>query len=90
MPLPQTLKPNQRGTPLYKNSVFQGYENIYVPTEEQLYQEQIDHEMNEIHDTAILALKNWSSLTAKKKDAILKGLVKWALYKDERLKLGVL
>ena len=37
--LPQTLKANEKGTPLFNNSVFQGYENIYVPTDEELEEE---------------------------------------------------
>lgn len=57
---------------------------------EELYQEQLAVDMNEIHDTAILAYKNWDSLTLAQKDTILKGLVKWALWKDGRLELGVL
>lgn len=59
-------------------------------TPEELYQEQLNQDMNEIHDKAILALNNWDALTPEQKDAVLKGLVKWALWKDGRLKLGVL
>ena len=59
-------------------------------TPAELYQEQLAVDMNEIHDKAILALKNWDSLTLDQKDTVLKGLVKWALWKDGRLKLGVL
>ena len=62
----------------------------YEVSDEQLYQEQLAKEMNEVHEKAILALKNWGSLTLAQKDAILKGLVKWALWKDGWLKLGVL
>ena len=60
------------------------------PTDEELYQLQLVEEMNDVHEQAILALKNWASLTLAQKDTILKGLVKWALWKDEWLKLGVL
>ena len=60
------------------------------PTAEQLYQEQLATEFNEVHEQAILAYKNWGSLTLTQKDTILKNLVKWALWKDGWLKLGVL
>lgn len=60
------------------------------PTDEELYQEQLAGEMNAAHEQAILALKNWGSLTLAQKDTVLKGLVKWALWKDGHLKLGVL
>lgn len=59
-------------------------------TAEELYQEQLASEFNEIHERALLAYKNWSSLTLVQKDAILKNLVKWVLWKDGWLKLGVL
>lgn len=59
-------------------------------SDEQLYQEYLPKEFNEVHEKAILALKNWASLTAAQKDTLLKGLVKWALWKDGWLKLGVL
>lgn len=58
--------------------------------DEQVYQQQLAVDMNEIHDTAILAYKNWDSLTPAQKDTILKNVIKWALWKDRRLKLGVL
>lgn len=61
-----------------------------VISDEQLYQEQLAAEFNDAHEQAILALKNWSSLTVAQKDAILKNLVKWALWKDGWLKLGVI
>ena len=59
-------------------------------SDEQLYQEQLTLEFNDVHEKAILALKNWNSLTLAQKDTILKNLVKWALWKDGWLKLGVL
>ena len=59
-------------------------------SDEQLYQEQLAEEFNNVHTQAILALKNWGSLTLAQKDTILKNLVKWALWKDGWLKLGVL
>jgi hypothetical protein len=59
-------------------------------TDEELYQAQLKVDMNEIHDTAILALVNWDSLTLAQKDIVLKNILKWALWKDGRLKLGVL
>ena len=62
----------------------------YEVTDEQLYQEQLAAEMNAAHTQAIAAYKNWDSLTPKQKDAALKNLVKWALWKDGWLKLGVL
>ena len=62
----------------------------YEVSDEQLYLEQLEAEFNDAHEKAILALKNWSSLTSARKDASLKGLVKWALWKDGWLKLGVL
>jgi len=65
--------------------------NLPTPkTDEQLYLEQLVEEMNAAHDQAILALKNWDNLIPKQKDAVLKSLVKWALWKDEWLKLGTL
>lgn len=62
----------------------------YTGLPEEKYQEQLVAEFNTAHEQAILALKNWDSLTAAQKYAILKGLVKWALWKDGWLKLGVL
>lgn len=62
----------------------------YEVSDEDLYQEKLAKEMNDAHEKAILALKNWDTLTLAQKDAILKGLLKWALWKDERLHLGVL
>ena len=59
-------------------------------SDEQLYQEQLAEEFNNVHTQAILALKNWGSLTLAQKDTILKNLVKWTLWKDGWLKLGVL
>lgn len=61
----------------------------YEVSDEQLYQKQLAKEMNSVHEQAILAYKNWGSLTLTQKDAILKNLVKWALWKDGWLKLGV-
>lgn len=60
------------------------------PTPEELYQKELVLEFNDIHTQAILAYKNWASLTLAQKDTILKNLVKWALWKDGYLKLGVL
>ncbi len=65
-------------------------EEPYEVSDEQLYLEQLADEFNNVHTQAILALKNWGSLTLAQKDTILKGLVKWALWKDGWLKLGVL
>jgi len=62
----------------------------YEVSDEELYKEQLAHELNEVHEQAILAYKNWGGLTLAQKDAVLKGLVKWALWKDGWLKLGVL
>lgn len=62
----------------------------YEVTDGQLYQEQLGAEFNDAHNAAINALKNWGSLTLAQKDALLRGLVKWALWKDDWLKLGVL
>ena len=62
----------------------------YEVSDEQLYQEQLAAEFNSAHEQAVLALKNWGSLTLARKDAILKGLIRWALWKDGWLKLGVL
>ena len=39
MPLPQTLKPNEKGVSLYTNGVFQGYEDITILSDEQLADE---------------------------------------------------
>ena len=61
-----------------------------VISDEQLYQEQLTLEFNDVHTQAILALKNWNSLTPAQKDTILKNLVKWALWKEGWLKLSVL
>lgn len=60
------------------------------PTDEQLYQEQLTQEFNDKHTTAIQALNNWDSLTVSQKDTLLKNILKWALWKDGRLTLGVL
>ena len=54
------------------------------------YQDQLAAEFNEAHEQAIRAYKNWGSLTLTQKDAVLKGLVKWALWKDGWLMIGVL
>lgn len=62
----------------------------YEVSDEELYQEQLAGEMNDVHSQAISALKNWYSLSSAQKDTILKSLVKWALWKDGWLKLGVL
>ncbi len=59
-------------------------------TPEERYQRELAEEMNSVHEQALAAYKNWGTLTLAKKDAILKGLVKWALWKDGWLKLGVL
>ena len=59
-------------------------------SDEELYQEQLAQEFNDIHIQAILALNNWSSLTTRQKDTILKNLVKWALWKDGWLHSGTL
>ena len=59
-------------------------------SDEELYQEQLEKEFNDVHEKAILALKNWSSLTASQKDTILKNQVKWALWKDGWLHSGTL
>lgn len=58
--------------------------------DEQAYQEQLAAEFNAAHDQAIQAYKNWPNLTLAQKDAVLKNLVKWALWRDGWLKLGVL
>lgn len=62
----------------------------YQVSDEQIYQEQLAAEFNFVHEQAILAYKNWNSLTLAQKDAILKNLMKWALWKDGWLKLGAL
>ena len=59
----------------------------YTPTEEA--QADQDLAMNEIHDAAINALRAWSTLTLAQKDAVLRGLVRWALYKDNLLPLDL-
>lgn len=59
----------------------------YEVSDEEIYQEQLRVEFNEVHDQAIIALDNWDSLTIAQKDLILKKLLKWALWKDERLHL---
>ena len=65
-------------------------QKLAVISDEQFYQEQLAEEMNAVHEQAIAAYKNWGSLTLAQKDAILKNLVRWALWKDGWLKLGVL
>lgn len=62
----------------------------YEVSDEQLYQEQLAQEFNDIHEKAILALKNWDSLTAAQQKTILKNVVKYILWKEGYLKLGVL
>ena len=62
----------------------------YEVSDEELYQEQLRKEMNDIHEKAILAYKNWGALDKTQKDTILKGLVKWALWQGGWLKLGTL
>ena len=54
----------------------------YEVSDGELYQEQLEAESNDVHEKAILALKNWGSLTLAQKDTILKNLIKWALWKD--------
>lgn len=66
-------------------------EPTHIPiSDEELYQEQLTQEFNDIHEKAILALNNWGSLTLAQKDAILKNLLRYALWKEGWLKLGVL
>lgn len=62
----------------------------YEVSDEQLYQEQLAQEMNDIHEKAILALKNWDSLTAAQQKTILRNVIKYILWKEGYLKLGVL
>lgn len=62
----------------------------YEVSDEELYQEALAQEFNDVHEVAIQALQNWGSLTMAQKDTVLKHLVKWALWKDDRLHLGVL
>ncbi len=59
-------------------------------TDEDLYQEELKQEFNDIHTQAINAYKNWDSLTLAQKDTILKNLLKYALWREGRLQLGVL
>lgn len=61
-----------------------------LPTDEELYQQELIEEFNDIHFQALQALKNWSSLTLPQKDTVLKNLLKWALWKEGFLKFGVL
>lgn len=82
--------PEQRSINVYKDGVLIGVDGYIEVSDEQLYEEQLAAEMNAVHEQAILALKNWDSLTAAQKWVILKGLVKWALWKDGWLKPGVL
>lgn len=62
----------------------------YEVSDEELYQEQLTDEFNVAHETAILALKNWDSLTTAQKSNILKGLLKWCLWHRGYLHLGTL
>ena len=62
----------------------------YEVSDEELYQESLAQEFNDVHEQAILALKHWDSLTISQKDTILRNLLKWALWKDERLHVGTL
>lgn len=39
MPLPQTLKQNEKGVALYTNGVFQGYENIIILSDKEVAEE---------------------------------------------------
>jgi len=58
----------------------------YVVSDEVVAQENQAKEFNEIHLAAKQALANWDRLTLAQKDAILKNLLRWALWKDGWLK----
>ena len=58
---------------------YDGKGNLVNKIPYEISDEQLEREFNDVHTQAILALNNWSSLTAKQKDTILKNLVKWAL-----------
>ena len=58
----------------------------YGVSDEVVAQEMQAKEFNEIHTAAKQALANWDRLTLAQKDAILKNLLRWALWKDGWLK----
>lgn len=69
-------RPEQRPINVYKDGMFVGVDGYIEVSDEQLYEEQLAKEMNDKHEQAILALKNWDSLTLAQKDIILKNLLK--------------
>jgi len=66
-----------------------GYDEQEV-SDDAAYQLELSQEMNDVHAQAVTALNNWGSLTAAQRSIILKNLVKWALYADHYLHLGML
>jgi len=70
---------------IFKDGVKVGEERYLIPPEIERA-EALHEEFNSIHEQALLALANWPSLTLAQKDAILKNLLRWALWKDGWLK----
>ena len=65
--------------------------DIPIPkSDDELYQEQLNNEFNEIRSQVISAINNWDKLTLDQKDDALKNLLKWSLWKDGCLGVGVL
>lgn len=51
-------------------------------SDEQLHQEALAQEFNDGHIAALAAVNNWSQVTTKQKDTLLKQLVRYALWKE--------
>ena len=74
MALSQTLQPNQRGTALYKGSIFQGYEDVVTVSAEQLADET---EVKDIETTTLTILaQDWRTFTKEQLAVILQKVVK--------------
>ena len=77
--------PERRFVAVYENGV-KVREIPYEVSDEVVAQEMQAKEFNEIHTAAKQALANWDRLTLAQKDAVLKNLLRWALWKDGWLK----
>ena len=58
---------------------------LYIVSDEQLLDEQLNRELNENHLLALQAYQNWSSLTPPQKDKILKLLLGFYLSAGRKL-----
>lgn len=64
------------------------------PTEEELYQKQLEEEFNLGHEDLVLLIDRWGTLTNAQKltasNLFIPYVAKWMLWKDGYLELGVL